>query len=309
LTQTPSSAAAALVYGAPPLALADVPAGALQVSPLSPGSTPFADLPDASAAEITVLAPPGTVERRYAIAQALRVLKADGTLFVMAPKDRGGSRLAGDLERLGAPFAESARRHHRICQVRRPADLTTALADIADGAPRFDEALNLWTQPGVFSWDRVDAGTALLARALPKLSGKGADLGCGLGILSQVVLASPGVTELAMVDIDRRAIDAASRNVTDPRASLYWADLRGVEPPLADLNFVVMNPPFHDAGAEDRALGAVFIRRAAGALKKGGTCWLVANRHLPYEKVLKEHFSHVDLKGEGGGYKVYETRK
>ena len=93
------------------------------------------------------------------------------------------------------------------------------------------------------------------------------------------------------------------------KAAFHWADLRGAEPALADLDFVVMNPPFHDAGAEDRALGQVFIRRAAGALRKGGTCWLVANRHLPYESVLSEHFARVTPHGEAGGYKVFEARK
>lgn len=306
MSDTPAQVA---VYGAPPPALAEIPAGALQLSPLSPGSTAQEALADASLDEITMLAPPGTVERRYAIAQALRALKPDGRLLVMAPKDRGGTRLAGDLTLLGAAFGETAKRHHRLCQVTRPADLSAVQATVAEGAPRLDPALGLWTQPGVFSWDRIDPGTALLSDALPPLAGKGADLGCGLGLLAQKVLASKAVTDLALVDIDRRAIDAVRRNVDDPRVTVHWADLRGVEPALVDLNFVVMNPPFHDAGAEDRALGAVFIRRAAGMLKKGGICWLVANRHLPYEKTLAEHFSHVTPRGEGGGYKVYEARK
>jgi 16S rRNA (guanine1207-N2)-methyltransferase len=304
-----SKSPAAAVYGAPPLALADVAAGAVQVSPLSPGSVAVESLADASLSEMTVLAPPGTVERRYILAQALRVIAPGGLLMVMAPKDKGGSRLAGDLTALGASFGETAKRHHRICQVQKPADLSAVEAAIAEGAPRFSEELDLWTQPGVFSWDRIDAGTALLIEALPNLGGRGADLGCGIGILARKVLQSRDVSELALVDIDRRAIEAVGKNIDDPRATIHWADLRGDAPALAELNFVVMNPPFHDAGAEDRALGSTFIRRAAGALKKGGTCWLVANRHLPYEKSLAEFFSHVTPRGEGGGYKVYEARK
>lgn len=296
------------VFGHPPLALADVPAGAVQTSPLVPGSQALESFAAESLAEVIMLAPPATVERRGSLAAALKALKADGRLIAMAPKDKGGSRLAGDLKALGAEFAENAKRHHRICHVRRPKDLTAIDAAIAEASARDIEGLGR-TQPGIFSWDRVDAGTALLLAALPAFKGAGADFGCGIGLLAGKVLESAAVTALALVDIDRRAIEAAKANVTDPRASFHWADLRGTEPALADLDFVVMNPPFHDAGAEDRALGQVFIRRAAGALKKGGTCWLVANRHLPYEAVLAEHFKGVDLKGEGGGYKVYEARK
>jgi 16S rRNA (guanine1207-N2)-methyltransferase len=49
-------------------------------------------------------------------------------------------------------------------------------------------------------------------------------------------------------------------------------------------------------------------------LRKGGTLWLVANRHLPYEAVLAEQFRHVAPKGDGPkreerGFKTYEARK
>ena len=37
--------------------------------------------------------------------------------------------------------------------------------------------------------------------------------------------------------------------------------------------------------------------------------WLVANRHLPYEAVLKERFGLVKTVAEGNGYKVIEAVK
>ena len=69
------------------------------------------------------------------------------------------------------------------------------------------------------------------------------------------------VAGLALVDIDRRAVEAARRNVLDPRATFHWEDARRA-PPLEGLDFVVMNPPFHDSGHESKALGQAFIRRA-----------------------------------------------
>ena len=48
---------------------------------------------------------------------------------------------------------------------------------------------------------------------------------------------------------------------------------------------------------------------AAKALRKGGVCWLTANRHLPYEGVLKPLFKRVTPKVEAAGYKVYEAQK
>ncbi len=290
-------------------ALADTPAGAVQVSPLMPGAASLEAMEAGSLASMLMLAPQGTLERRYAIAQALRALAPDGRLTVLAPKDKGGSRLAGDLAALGAPCNETARRHHRICVAGRPADLGAVEGAIAEGAPRYLERLGLWTQPGVFSWDRVDAGTAQLMERMPALTGRGADLGCGLGVLAARVLQSPAVSALVLVDNDRRAVEAARRNVDDARADIRWADVRAMEQAPADLDFVVMNPPFHVGGAEDRALGQAFIRQAAAMLKKGGVLWIVANRHLPYEAVLAEHFARVTPHGEDAGFKVHEARR
>ena len=159
----------------------------------------------------------------------------------------------------------------------------------------------------MFSWDRIDPGSALLVKHLPALSGRGADFGCGFGFLARTVLASPKVESLVLIDIDRRAIEAAKRNISDPRASTQWTDLRTSGFETKGLDFVVMNPPFHDGGAEDKALGQSFIRRAADALRSGGTCWLTANRHLPYEGVMTPFFKRVTLKIEAEGYKVYEA--
>jgi len=251
-----------------------------------------------------MLAPPGTVERRYAIAQALRSLRAGARLTAMAPKDKGGSRLAKELEAFGCTVGETAKRHHRICVASRPEAPIGIDQAIVDGGPR--QLGGLWTQPGVFSWDRVDPGSTLLLETLPPLSGAGADFGCGIGLLALKVLQAPTVSRLILVDIDRRAIQAAKRNVADPRAEALWADVRKAG--LTDLDFVVMNPPFHDGGAEDKALGQSFIRAARASLRKGGVLWMVANRHLPYEAVLAEAFAKVTARADRGGFKVLEAR-
>jgi 16S rRNA (guanine1207-N2)-methyltransferase len=129
-------------------------------------------------------------------------------------------------------------------------------------------------------------------------------------VLARHVLLSEGVTALAMLDNDRRAVEAARRNIDDPRAHIRWADATSEAEPLDGLDFVVMNPPFHDGGAEDKALGQRFIARAHQVLRKGGALWLVANMHLPYEPILNPLFAHVERHAVGGGgYKVFEARK
>ncbi len=286
-----------------------MPLGAIQFSPLMPRSEKLEECDEDTLGGMIVLGPPGTVERRYTLALALKALAPGAPFTVLAPKDKGGSRLGKELAGFGCTVSETARRHYRICTCERPAVLTGLEEALAEGAPRFDEALGLWTQPGAFSWNRIDPGSALLVRHLPQLAGNGADLGCGIGYLSRAVLASPKVQRLTAIDIDRRSVEAARRNLDDPRVSVSWADIRKSGTQVTGLDFVVMNPPFHDGGAEDRSLGQSFIRRAAEALRPGGVCWLVANRHLPYEALLKEHFKRVTLTVEAEGYKIYEAQR
>jgi len=296
-----------LLYGRPP-AVFDPPGAAVQTSPLIPGSTALEDVAPGSAEAAMIYAPPGAVERRYSLALALRALKPGGRLDVIAPKDKGGSRLGKELKAFGLEVNETAKAHHRRCVVIRPDAVEGLDAAIAQGAPRLVEGLDAWSQPGVFAWDRIDPGTALLAQHLPPLKGTGADLGCGFGALATVVLRSPAVTALRLIDLDRRAVAMAQRNVTDERVSFDWADVRTV-PAEAALDFIVTNPPFHDGGAEDKRLGQKFIRQAAALLKKGGVLWLVANRHLPYEAELNEAFKRVRPVADAGGYKIFEAVK
>ena len=294
-----------ILHGLPPLDLHQRSRDEVQTSPLIPGSPMLEELGPESLDEATILAPPGTVERRYVLALALKALKPGATLLAMAPKDRGGSRLKKELEAFGCEVVESAKRRHRICDVQRPTDLTGIEQGVAEGAPRI--VGGLWSQPGVFSWDRVDPGTSALIKALPQLAGQGADLGCGIGVLAHAVLASPKVTRLHLIDIDRRAVDCARRNVADGRAEFAWADATTF--PLESLDFVVMNPPFHEAGWETKALGQRFIEAAHRALRKGGVLWMVANIHLPYEGALEPLFARAERRDAGGPYKVFEARK
>ena len=299
----------AAVYGFPSLDVVDVPGGAVQVSPLVAGSSDLADFADASLDEVVVQAPAGVAERRYVLAQALRVLKTEGRLTALAPKDRGGMRMNKELAAFGCTIGESAKRHQRICVTLKPASLTGVEAAIAEGVPCRLDGDGLWTQPGVFSWDRLDPGSALLLKSLPLLSGVGVDLGCGIGVLAHAVLASPKVTKLTLIDLDRRAVEATKRNVNDPRVEVVWADARRGAELATGLDFVVTNPPFHDAGSEDKGLGQAFITAAAAMLRKSGVLWIVANRHLPYEAALNEHFKTVRPVADAGGFKVYEARK
>jgi 16S rRNA (guanine1207-N2)-methyltransferase len=165
------------------------------------------------------------------------------------------------------------------------------------------------TLPGVFSADGIDAGSALLAARLPAgLKGKGADLGAGWGWLAAKVLSRPGVSELHLVEAEADALACARENVQDDRARFHWADAARFRPERA-LDFVVTNPPHHPSRASDPSLGAAFLRQAARILAPSGQLWLVANRNLPYEEVLKGAFQIVTPVAAEGGFKILSAQR
>lgn len=299
------------IYGVPPADLVTIAVDAVQFSPLIPGAASIEAQADGSLTGMTMLAPRGNLERRYAIAQALRATAPGAVVTVMAPKTKGGARLHDDLTGFGCVAEQTARRHHRICTCSRPVTPTGLTDAIAQGGSSLVGDIGLWSQPGVFSWSRIDPGSALLAQHLPELGERGADFGCGVGVLALAVLKQPKVARLVMLDLDRRAIEAARRNVVDPRAEIVWADIRlhGSSGSLGPLDFVVMNPPFHDGGVEDQDLGRLFVARAADALRPGGVCLIVANRHLPYEAAMQPLFKQITPLVQTGSYKVYQGRK
>ena len=297
------------VYGFVPPGLAAVPDGSVQCSPRVPGASVFFDMPPKRCGGLVLHAPASTVERRAVIAMALRSLVPGASLTVLAANTKGGTRLYDDLAAFGCAGEASHRRKHQIVITTRPEHLTGIDEAIAAGAPRLLSGLDLWSQPGLFNWDRIDPGSQLLLDHLPPLAGRGADLGCGIGVLARAVRAGTDCPEVVLIDIDARSLAIARRNVPGAGVTELWADVRTAKTLPNGLDFVVTNPPFHDDGEDDTSLGQAFIQKAAAMLKPGGVLWLTANRHLPYEATMKPLFQTLEQVAQAHGFKIYAARK
>ena len=86
-----------------------------------------------------------------------------------------------------------------------------------------------------------------------------------------------------------------------------WEDLTTANAARRSLDFIVMNPPFHEGKLSKSALGLQFIETAAQSLKTGGQLWMVANAHLPYEEALQKNFKSCRKIFEGEGFKVLQA--
>uniref|UniRef100_UPI0040482873 class I SAM-dependent methyltransferase n=2 Tax=Yoonia sp. TaxID=2212373 RepID=UPI0040482873 len=166
-----------------------------------------------------------------------------------------------------------------------------------------------FTTAGVFSDGAVDKGSALLAQSLPdKLPARLADLGAGWGYLAAPALSRSGVKSLDLIEAEALSLDCARLNVTDPRVTFHWADATTFTPQTA-YDGIVMNPPFHTGRAAEPQLGRAFIASAARVLASHGKLWMVANRHLPYEQALRDHFRNVEEIAGSSAFKVFHATR
>ncbi|KFN51174.1 class I SAM-dependent methyltransferase [Arenimonas composti] len=258
---------------------------------------------------VLVRAPRQRLESRATLARALALAGGHGVVVACTGNQEGARSLQADLAALAGPLTVESRAHCRVMWTR-PGAAGFAPALRAEwaalDAPRPVREGRFTSRPGVFAWDRIDAGSALLIEALPAdLTGQGADLGAGIGVLADAVLArAPGVTGLDLFEANARALALARRNLAGARVPLgfHWHDVAAGVPGRYD--FIVTNPPFHAGREDDPGLGRAFIAAAAAALRPRGRLLLVANRHLPYEGALAAGFADVRVLRDAGGYKV-----
>ncbi|MCU0627096.1 MAG: methyltransferase, partial [Gemmatimonadaceae bacterium] len=76
-----------------------------------------------------------------------------------------------------------------------------------------------------------------------------------------------------------------------------------------EFDVVVTNPPFHHGKATTLDVPRAFIADAHALLARGGWLQLVANRTLPYEAMLREHFGDHAVVIESPRFKVLAARK
>ncbi len=166
-----------------------------------------------------------------------------------------------------------------------------------------------FTAPGMFSSAKVDAGSQMLMDNISGLKGRGADLGAGWGAIAKSVLSQAEITSVDLFEADFHALEAARKNLDDPRAAFHWADVLTVPKPSDPYDFAVCNPPFHQSRKADPEIGKGFIKKAAQMLKPAGKFIMVANRQLPYETTLDLYFKHWVVLAQNGQFKVIEASR
>ena len=275
--------------------------------------------PGLQADTVVIRIPQERVALLQLLADAFAVLKIGGRCYIAGATNEGIKTAAATLESLfGNARVLSRDSSHRVVSAVKRAD-APANANLLDNPylkPDAFHKLNavlrgteyeLYTRPGIFSWDHVDEATAILADTMQVSSGTSVlDLGCGCGALGIVAASLSGGGPLCMLDADVEAVRSATRSAESNGVTRFRALVSDVASAVPDEHFdvVVTNPPFHVGKATDLDVPMQFIEQAFQVLAEGGRLFLVANRTLPYEQAIRNRFGNVANLHDGPRFKV-----
>jgi len=270
--------------------------------------------PEGPFGAVTLRMPRAKEELSMALHGAAGALKPGGTVLVYGAKDEGigsaSARLEPLLEGVGTVAVGG---HCRVLGGRLRAGLEghrrTLEAWREVGPLEYGDFSGDWVSyPGVFAHGRLDPGTRLLLDALPALPAKGRilDYGCGSGVVGAVVRHRYPQVRLELLDLDTVALEAARENV--PGARILLGD--GL-PRAGDEAYdaIVTNPPFHRGKAEEAEMITHLVQEAPRILSSEGGLVLVAQRRIEVEGAFRRSFRRVEMRADGGGFRVWEGWK
>ncbi len=269
--------------------------------------------------------PKGKERARRLVDLALWALRPEGWLLIAGPK-RGGVRgaIAHAVARLGeaALAAEVYGGGWRAARFTKPQDVQLERPEAGFVVRTGRACGRRWrfvVKPGVFAWEGLDPGTALLLEALCRElrpQDEVLDLGCGSGLVGLVAAHKAVEGRVVLVDVSAAALECARRtlqlySIPCPRVEVRYSDvISAVEGERFDV--VATYPPAHQGWAVDREVAEQFIVDAGQVLKPGpgGRLYVVGAAGLPVKRWLRAHYGEgrVETLEDVGSHQLYRVR-
>ncbi len=171
----------------------------------------------------------------------------------------------------------------------------------------------LQSKPGLFGWDKIDEGSALLAHCLKhylqqencqSAEMSALDLGCGYGYLA-LALHDANFKRIIATDNNAAALLCCQLNLSLAGSADFEVIASDCGDKLQErVDFILCNPPFHSGFDNDTALTSKFVEAASMRLKPGGSALFVVNAFIPIEKVAKRYFKRCEALHNNKRFKV-----
>lgn len=250
----------------------------------------------------------------HAINRALEALAPGGTLWLAGDKhdgiktylDKATAYAGGDrrIERNGTSLLGAITAGSALDPQRRLDDQAYTELRRID----FSAEFSAWTKPGVFGWQKIDAGSALLIEQLgplwPQPPRRVLDLGCGYGYLGLRAASHWPQARFIATDNNIAAVRACARNFAE--FGIDGAALCSDVGADIDERFdaVLCNPPFHQGFDVEDELTARFLRATRRLLARGGRALFVVNQFIPLERLARAHFGEAEVVARNRSFKL-----
>jgi 16S rRNA (guanine1207-N2)-methyltransferase len=274
--------------------------------------------------DVLLLLPKGRDLARLLFLECYAALRHGGHLYLAGPNDGGIKSAIADAEALFGPATllayKGGNRAVSLLKQGAPASLppSFSMPGVASGTYHTfavtlqNETYLVRSRPGVFAWRQLDSGTQMLLDALTvHVTDEVLDVGCGYGLIGLHAARQATKGYVTLVDVDTLACDCAeatlAANGVDNARVLLGDGLAAV--PGQRFSLIVSNPPFHSGHEPTLQVAESFVREAHQALAPRGRLVLVANRFLPYDRLMGELFGAVQTLRQTPQYHVLYAEK
>ncbi len=165
-----------------------------------------------------------------------------------------------------------------------------------------------YTDNGVFSKKGLDFGTRSLLEILEidKIKGKVLDFGCGYGPIG-IYVAQNTDTEVHMIDVNRRSLELARKNVSINHVNVQIYESNLYENVKDTFDFIISNPPIR---VGKKVLYQI-LEKARKYLRPNGELWIVIHKDQGAKSTMKflKQFYIVELKNKNKGFYIIQCKE
>lgn len=171
-----------------------------------------------------------------------------------------------------------------------------------------DTPFSFYSDLGVFSKNKIDYGSETLIKeylSIEKQNLKVLDVGCGYGYMG-IVISKLTSSEVTMIDINRRAVHLAKRNIEENHVNAIALESDVYENITGKYDVIITNPPI-------RAGKTKVLEILIGAkehLKENGELWFVINKNQGAKSVAKELIKYykVEIINKSKGFYIFKAK-
>lgn len=148
-----------------------------------------------------------------------------------------------------------------------------------------NQTFSFATDNGVFSKKGLDFGTRSLLETIDiqKITGNVLDFGCGYGPIG-IYIASMTNAKVHMIDINRRSLELARRNVDLNHVNVQIYESNLYENVTETFDYIISNPPIRVG----KQILYQILFKAKEHLKKGGKLIIVVNKDQGAKSIMRD---------------------